>query len=79
MDSSFRISSHVLLEDEGFVINWESVSGRVYNVYWSSNLNMPALWLAPELSYPTGSYTDRVHQAETTGFYFINVQTNALP
>ena len=78
-NSIFKIEGCDPLDGEGMILYWQSVSGRVYNVYWSSNLTDSALLLASDLAYPTGSHTDRVHQAEPVGFYSIDVQTNAVP
>lgn len=62
----------------GNILNWASVSSRVYSVYWATNLpgtnafslmtnNLPA---TPELNV----YTDEVYSAEQTIFYRINVE-----
>ena len=53
------------------VLRWNSVSGRVYTIYWTSNLlsNFQPL----ETNY-TGSFTDTVHEAGTKSFYKIKVE-----
>lgn len=68
---SFVISSLDAAPDS--VIRWDSVSGRVYSVYWTSNLvsGFPVLPFASNLT--SGVYTDLLHTAEE-GFYRIQVQ-----
>jgi len=54
------------------VIAWPTVSGRVYSVYWSSNL-ISGVW--SQLSgNASGVYTDALHEAAEAGFYRIKVQ-----
>jgi len=52
---------------------WPAVSGRVYSVYWSSNL-ISGVWSQLVDNIGNGIYTDTVHQAEKEGFYRIKVQ-----
>ncbi len=53
------------------VLRWNAASGRVYSVYWSTNLLNGFLLL--ETNITSGSYTDLVHSAGQ-GFYRIEVQ-----
>jgi 3-phytase len=55
------------------VLSWNASSGRVYSVYWTSNLvsGFPVLPFASNLT--SGVYTDLLHTAEE-GFYRIEVQ-----
>ena len=56
------------------VLQWQPVTGRVYSVYWSSNLlaGFPAVPFVSNLV--SGVYTDSVHEAEGDGFYRIEVE-----
>lgn len=59
----------------GFVINWNSVAGRKYRVYWAKTLTNAFDSVTPGyLPYPQNSYTDTVHTVEGCGFYYIDVQ-----
>jgi hypothetical protein len=59
----------------GFVINWNSVEGREYAVYWAKTLTNTFESVTPGyLPYPQNSYTDTVHTVEGCGFYFIDVR-----
>jgi len=58
---------------DGYILNWASVSGRVYSIGWSSNLTQAFIPLQAGLLWPQSSYTDQIHQAETEGFYRMNV------
>ncbi len=59
----------------GFVINWNSVEGREYAVYWAKTLSDGFVSVTPGyLPYPQNSYTDTVHTVEGCGFYYIDVQ-----
>lgn len=71
----FKIYNFTVPAD-GWVVQWTSVSGRVYNVYWSSNLLQSGAFelIGSNIPWTTSSFTDTVHQAEEKGFYRINVQ-----
>jgi hypothetical protein len=57
------------------VINWTSVPGREYAVYWAKTLTNSFEFVTPGyLPYPQNSYTDTVHTVEGCGFYYIDVQ-----
>lgn len=58
--------------DVNGVLGWNAVSGRVYNVYWSSNLLSPFSLLYS--NYTGGTFTDGAHSANDEGFYRINVE-----
>ena len=59
-----------------YILTWASVSGRVYSVDWSPDLTQGFAPLQENILWPISSYTDQIHQAETEGFYQMNV---ALP
>jgi len=56
----------------GNSIEWDTASGRVYSVYWTSNLleNFQAL----ETNVYGGSYTDILHGTDVKAFYKIGVR-----
>lgn len=58
------------------VLSWSGVSGRWYNVYWSSNLldgDAGFQLLQSNIQWMAHSFTDTVHDAEFSGFYRIEV------
>ena len=55
------------------IINWEAVTGRVYNVLWTPSLSEPFQPLETGIQYPQSSYTDTVHTVESFGFYRVVV------
>ncbi len=58
----------------GFVVNWNSVSGRVYDIYRTTNLMESFDFLKTNIYYPVNSYTDILHNSEKKCFYKINVR-----
>lgn len=58
----------------GFVLNWNSQSGRVYSVWGTTNLMLPFEPWATNLVHPDASFTDTVHSAESGAFYKIRVE-----
>jgi hypothetical protein len=58
-----------------FVVMWDSVSGRVYNVWWIDDLlSSPFTNISGDLFYPVGSYTDAVIRAGSDSFYKADVR-----
>jgi len=53
------------------VLGWDAVSGRVYTVFWTSNLLSGFQCLETNV---TGSFTDTVHEVDQKGFYKIKVE-----
>ena len=53
-------------------LTWNTVSGRVYNIYWTSNLLNGFQLLETNLT--DGVFTDATYNAEDKGFYKIEVQ-----
>jgi len=55
------------------ILEWTAASGRVYAVYWTSNLlnGFGAPW---ETNLTGGVFTDTTHSAEEKGFYKIDVE-----
>ncbi len=54
------------------VLWWNVASGRVYTIYWTSNLLNSFQPL--ETNYTGGAFTDSTHAAENEGFYKIEVE-----
>jgi hypothetical protein len=51
---------------------WTAASGRIYSVYWTSNLLDGFTLLQSNLT--SGAYTDSAHSAESQGFYRLEVE-----
>ncbi len=58
------------------VLSWNSFSGRVYTVYWTSNLLSSFQSLESNVLWTDNTFTDALHSAEDKGFYKIEVQLN---
>lgn len=57
----------------GPVLSWSANTGRVYSIYYATNLLSTNRWsLLTEVS--NGSYTDTTHSADSQGFYQIRVR-----
>ncbi len=68
--SQFVVSSGPGAQNQ-HVLQWDSVSGRVYSICSSSNLLMPFVLLEENIQWPQSNYMD---QAESEKFYKLNVQ-----
>jgi hypothetical protein len=55
-------------------LQWQSVSGRVYSVYWTTNLLNSFQPLETNIAWPQNSWTNVIHEVQAGGFYRINVQ-----
>jgi hypothetical protein len=61
------------LQPAGRVVTWNATNGRLYSVYFTTNLLTPDLWpMIHETA--SGSFTDTTHEAEDKGFYRIKVR-----
>jgi hypothetical protein len=58
----------------GSVLQWPGVSGRVYSVYYSTNLLNGFQPLATNIPWTAGAFTDTVHNAQSQGYYKIDVE-----
>jgi PKD repeat protein len=56
------------------MLQWASVSGRVYSVYWTTNLLNSFQPLETNIVWPQNSWTHAMHEAQAGGFYRIKVQ-----
>ena len=70
--SVFKITNCAPMGSD-FVIEWPTVSGRVYSTYWSTNLTHSFHTLQSEINYPRNSSSDVMHNAQTECFYRIDV------
>ncbi len=57
-----------------FIVSWESMTGRLYGVDWSSNLTNGFTNISGFLPYPISSYTDTVERLGPQHYYRIDVQ-----
>jgi hypothetical protein len=73
-DSCFVLHDAVLLPDGRMVISWDSITGRVYSIYWSPALTTPFELQDDGIQSPQNSYTDRVERVEQSGFYKVGVK-----
>lgn len=56
------------------MLQWSEVSGRVYSIYWTPDLQSPFIPLATAIPWPNSNFTDNTHSSESSGFYKIDVQ-----
>jgi hypothetical protein len=61
-------------DNQDVLIRWDGVSGRVYNIYWTSNLLSGFTLLQTNVSWESGSFTDTTHQTESCGYYKLDVE-----
>ena len=71
--SAFLISDLSPLTSES-ILEWTGVSGRVYTIYWASNLLNGFQPLESNIAWTAVPYTDTNHPAEGQGFYKIDVE-----
>lgn len=58
-----------------FIITWNPVEGRIYNIGWSHSLVIdPFDDISGDLPYPAGSYTDTVERTDLQNFYRVDVR-----
>ncbi|MCF7864709.1 MAG: hypothetical protein K9L89_07965 [Kiritimatiellales bacterium] len=58
-----------------FIVTWNPVAGRIYNVDWSQNLPyIPFTNISGDLPYPANSYTDSVDRTDLQNFYRVDVR-----
>ena len=73
--SFFGVTAFERLNDgSGFVVEWNALSNRYYDVLWSTNLENDFELLSSDLEYPKNSYTDTVHGVDPKIFYRIDVR-----
>ena len=72
-------ASRLLIEiagqnEDGTVLEWNSVSGRTYGIERSTNLTQGFTPLPGLIAHPTGTYTDQVDRGDNAVFYILNVE-----
>jgi Zn-dependent metalloprotease len=75
--SCFRIVRQDIVDGAGSgacVLEWDSVEGRVYNVWGMDDLMFGPSLIAEEIHYPVNTYTDTLDQADSCRFYLMDVQ-----
>ncbi len=74
--SVFQVGSSFVFDAGSMrlVLSWPTLSGRIYSIYWSSNLPTGFQLLKDNVPWTENSFTDTVHQADNQGFYRINVR-----
>ncbi len=70
-DAFFLISTLSPLASES-ILQWQNASGRVYSIYWTSNL-LSGFGIPFTNNIIGGAFTDATHRAENEGFYKIEV------
>jgi hypothetical protein len=70
--TSYFCVTNCCSEADGFLVEWESVSGRVYSVSYASSLTNEFQTLESDIAYPKSSYTDT--HVMTQGFYRVEVE-----
>lgn len=53
---------------------WDSTAGRVYSVWWTTNLLSGFQCIQSNILWTAGGFTDTVHRADQEGFYKIDVK-----
>ena len=76
---SYFLIGNAMTEVEGtnrFVVGWNSITGRYYNVQWTTNLTsgFQSLEGASNLEHPQSNYTNTTHNAESAGYYKVEVR-----
>lgn len=71
-DSFFTASSAII--PEGFIISWSSVSNREYGIWYGGVMTNALTNLVSGILFPHDHYTDTTHNAESSGFYKVDVQ-----
>ncbi|MFC1467313.1 LamG-like jellyroll fold domain-containing protein [Verrucomicrobiota bacterium] len=73
--SVFYVSGYMQqVGGEGFVVEWNSLPNRYYNVLWSTNLTAGFQMAKPDFEYPQNNYTDSVHSTDSQGYYKVDVR-----
>ncbi len=62
------------ISGSGAVLNWVPVSGRTYDVYWSTNLFSAFVPVETNLAWPQSTVTLPVSEDANSGFYQIRVR-----
>ena len=60
--------------DNSLTLHWNSVSGRLYSIYWSSNLLTGFIEPPIASNITAGSFNDSTHTTNNSSFYRIKVE-----
>ncbi len=71
--SVFMITNSIPVGDD-FMIEWPSVSERVYRSLWAANLTNDFQTMESNIFHPRNSSTDTTHGAHDRGFYQVEVE-----
>jgi hypothetical protein len=71
LDSQSRFD---LRQTDHYVLNWNTVEGRIYTIEWTPSLTESFQTLETSITSPQNSWTDTVHAVETKGYYRISVR-----
>ncbi len=71
--SVFQITDNELT-GSGYELNWTTITGRVYGVWWSTNLVSGFMPLETNLVHPQNSYIDDQHSSEHSVMYQLRVE-----
>ena len=69
-NSSFKVKGRKADEADAFFIEWDSVPGRKYNIYWTGSLDEEFELIASGIHYPQDSFVD---PTINEGFYRVEV------
>ena len=75
-NSVFRITSFTAppAGNSPFIVTWNAVEGRVYNVDWTGSLVVPFTDISGDLPYPASTYTDTDERTGQQQFYRVDVR-----
>jgi len=75
--ASYFVAANSVAEVGGtncIVVEWISIPDRLYSVQWSTNLISGFQIFETVSEHPINSYTDTTHNAESEGFYKVDVR-----
>lgn len=73
-DPNSKFLTSALRSPTSNVLGWNATSGRVYSIYWATNLLEGFHPLETNIPWTVGYFTDSVHSASEEGFYKIKVE-----
>ncbi len=74
LDPTDPLASFDVFGPQQNVLRWNGISGRVYTVYWTSNLLSSFQTLETNVPWTGSTFTDTTHNTEQKGFYKIGVE-----
>lgn len=72
--SVFQVLSAQPTDKGSVLLKWTAVSGRLYNIYWTSDLKQGFSCIATGIEGPQGTYTHSFKSTPSSGYYKITVQ-----